>query len=135
MNRIVSIFVVVILAVCVMNQILFADEESKNIVVEIDYGDIRPSRTVNTSYREGMSALELLQTVSKVETHPVDQYIFVVSIDGVYGKRGDMAWYYTVDGKSADKLAYLNPLNNAKRIKWVYKKDTCSEKVDKPPHQ
>lgn len=103
---------------------------SKKIVVEIDYGDLRPSRTAEAPWIEGRTVLEVLQTVAIVETHPVGQYVMVTSIDGVKGKRGEMAWYYMVDGKSAEKIAYSKIANDAEHIKWVYKKDVCSWKVD-----
>jgi len=74
---------------------------------------------------------EYAESVAKVKTDTVAGYVFVVSIDGVEGKRGDKAWYYMVDGKEADKLASSNILNDADLMKWEYKKDTCSEKVDK----
>lgn len=139
MNQIVKLAVLVMLCILsvivvksfAIDQILSANEANRNVIVEIDYGNIRPPRTVEASFIKNRTVLEILQAVAKVETHPVGQYVFVVSIDGVEGKRGEMAWYYTVDGKSADKLAYLNVLDNANYIKWTYKKDTCSEKVDK----
>lgn len=115
------------------NQISHVNNENKKIIVEIDYGDIRPTRTVEVPRIKGRTALEILQVVAEVKTHPVGQYVFVVSIDGVEGKRGETAWYYTVDGKSADELAYSNVLNDAERIRWVYKKDVCSWKVDGKP--
>lgn len=110
------------------------NEGSKKIVVEIDYGDVRPSRTVEVHWVKNRTVLEALQTVATVETEPVGQYVFVTSIDGVKGKRGVMAWYYTVDGKSAHELAYSKVLNEAERIGWVYKNDVCSWKVDGKPN-
>lgn len=107
-----------------------ANGEDKKITVEIDYGSVRPSRTVEAALAKDRTALEVLQAVATVETHPVNQYVFVTAIDKVEGKRGEMAWYYEVDGKSADKLAYSNVINDAKCIKWTYKKDVCSCKVD-----
>ncbi|MFH0772320.1 MAG: DUF4430 domain-containing protein [Candidatus Omnitrophota bacterium] len=104
---------------------------AKNIIVEIDYGGLRPSRTIETPRVEGRTALEVLQSVAEVKTHPVGEYVFVTSVDGVEGKRGEMAWYYTVDGKSADKLAYSAVLDNTSCVKWEYKKDICSGTVDK----
>lgn len=119
---------------CVFSTVALAGQQSaagENITVEIDYGNIRPSRTVVVPWAKDRTILEVLQTIAEVKTHPVDKYVFVVSIDGVEGKRGEMAWYYTINGKSADKLAYSNVLNNSvNHIKWVYKKDICSKKVD-----
>lgn len=138
MYRIAVVIAAVILAfsssgalgLCEDNQILHLNGGSKNVIVEIDYGGLRPSRTVEVPWVKDRTALEVLQTVAKVETHPVGQYVFVISIDDVEGKRGEMAWYYTVNGKSADKLAYSNTVNDACQIRWVYKKDVCSKKVD-----
>ena len=138
MGRIVRFVAVVILCISSVaifesyadNQTSCIDDNRKNIVVEIDYGDIRPSRVVEAPGVKGRTALEVLQTVATVETHPVGRYVFVVSIDGVKGKRGETAWYYTVDDKSADKLAYSNVLDDTERMRWMYKKDVCSGKVD-----
>lgn len=138
MGRITRFFVAVILCVSSMtilesyagNQTSYVNEENKKIIMEIDYGGYRPSRTVEIPWAKDRTVLEVLQTVAKVETHPVGQYVFVVSIDDVEGKRGEMAWYYTVNGASADKLAYSNILDGPCRIRWVYKKDVCSKKVD-----
>lgn len=139
MDRIVRLIAIVILCISSVTilkswadtQTSYVNENSKSIVVEIDYRDIRPSRTAKIPRVNGKTALEVLQAAAKVKTHLVGQYIFVVSIDGVEGKRGEMAWYYTVNGKSADKLAYSNTLNdNVNHIGWIYKKDVCSMEVD-----
>lgn len=106
------------------------NENGKKIVMEIDYGNILSSRTVEVPWVKNKTVLEALQTVATVETEPVGEYVFVISIDGVKGKRGEMAWYYTVDGKKADELAYSKVLDQAQRIRWVYKKDVCSVKAD-----
>ena len=138
MGRIVRLVAVVVLCISsaaileslAENQISYVNDDSKNIVVEIDYGDVHPSRTVEIPWVKDRTVIEILQTVATVETNPVGQHVFVISIDGVEGKRGEMAWYYRVDGEPADKLAYSNVLNDVERIKWVYKKDDCSWKVD-----
>lgn len=139
MGRIARLIAVVVLCISSAaileswadSQSSYANDDSKNIVVEIDYGNIRPSRTVEVPWVKDRTILEVLQAVATVETHPVGQYVFVISIDGVEGKRGEMAWYYAMDGKLADKLAYSNALdNNVEHIKWIYKEDTCSKKVD-----
>jgi hypothetical protein len=139
MSRIARLIALVILCISsAVALVSWADEQSscvgaasKNIVVEIDYGEVRPFRTVEVPRIKGRTALEVLQLAAEVKTHPVGQYVFVISIDGVEGKRGEMAWYYTVDGKSADKLAYSNIVgDNVGHIRWVYKKDVCSRKVD-----
>jgi hypothetical protein len=89
---------------------------------------------VDAPWVKNRTVLEVLQAVATVKTHPVGQYVFVAAIDGIEGKRGEMAWYYTLDGKSADELAYSKVLNGTERIRWVYKKDVCSWKVDGKPN-
>ncbi|MEK7308710.1 MAG: DUF4430 domain-containing protein [Nitrospirota bacterium] len=105
-------------------------ENAKKIVLEIDYGGIQPSRIVEVPLVKGKTVLEVLQTVATVETHPIGQYVFVTSIDGVAGKRGEMAWYYTIDDKSPKELAYSKVLEGKEHVKWTYKKDVCSWRVD-----
>ena len=78
-----------------------------------------------------ITALQALQAVAKVETHPVGKYTFVASINQVEAKRGDMGWYYTVNGKKTKKLATWYILENGDTVTWIYKKDVCSEKGDK----
>lgn len=126
MSKIAGIIVAV--ALCVSSIAAWADNE--NIVVEIDYGTLRSSRTIEIPQVKDRTVLEALQSVATVQTHPVGEYVMVTSIDGVEGKRGEMAWYYMIDGKSADKIAYSKVADGAKHIKWVYKKDVCSPKVD-----
>ena len=137
MRRIVGFIAVLILCIFVISPAVsqadrqrLQDSDIKNIVVEIDYGDILPSREIEIPWVKNKTVLEALQTIATVETHPVGQYVMVVSIDGVKGERGKMAWYYTINGKSPDKIAYSKAADNAEHIKWTYKKDVCSEKVD-----
>ena len=110
-----------------------ASEVFSKIIVEIDYGDVRPSRTVEVVLTENQTVLELLQTVAVVETQPADGFVLVTAIDGVVGKRGEMAWYYYIDGKMGDESAYTKVLHHEKHIKWTYKKDMCSWTVDGKP--
>jgi hypothetical protein len=103
---------------------------SDNTKVGIDYGDVQETREAETQWTNGVTALEALKSVAQVETHQVNDYIFVTSIDGVKGKRGDKAWYYEINGKRADKLAFRRVLDKDDSTKWTYKQDVCSPKVD-----
>ncbi len=104
----------------------------KKINVVIEYGNGQPARTIAAAVAPGQTVLGVLQTVAMVETHPVDQYVFVTAIDGIQGKRGEMAWYYTIDGNKADKLAAAKVVaDNTEQIRWSYQKDVCSCTVDK----
>jgi len=99
--------------------------------VGIDYGGVHHSREAEAQWKEGITALEALQSVARIETHQVNDYVFVTSIDGVIGKRGDKAWYYEINGKRADKLAYERVLNKDEGTRWIHTMDVCSPKVDK----
>lgn len=100
-------------------------ESKKSITVEIDYGDTRPVRRVETTYVEGMSALQLLQQVAEVKTHKVGAYIFVRSIDRLKSEPGKMGWFYSIDGVAAKTLAKNRLLENAKEMKWSYRVEAC----------
>jgi hypothetical protein len=104
--------------------------------IKIDYGKTRPSRTVTVALEKGDTALMALMKAAPVRTDPVGEYVFVTAIDGVEGKRGDIAWYYTLDGKSAKNLAYRQTLDaDVKSMCWALTRDVCSEKVDGPKAQ
>lgn len=107
-------------------------QKNQNISVEIDYGNLKPARTVRAVQTQGKTVLEVLQSVAVVETHPVGKYVFVTAIDGIHGKRGDMAWYYLVDGQSPGELAWTKKAEGLTSVKWIYQKDVCSPKVDGP---
>lgn len=105
--------------------------QARDMEINIDYGNIRQARTVTVSVEEGDTALTALMKAAEVATHPLGEYVFVVAVDHVEGKRGDMAWYYTLDGKPAKNLAFRQPLGAAtKSMAWNYTRDVCSAKVD-----
>ncbi len=99
---------------------------NRNVTVEIDSGGLHQNREVEIPWKQGITALEVLQSVAKIETKQSDEFIFVNSIDGVEGQRGDMAWYYDINGKRATSLAYKRILNEGDRMRWEYTKDVCS---------
>ncbi|MFH2137359.1 MAG: DUF4430 domain-containing protein [Candidatus Omnitrophota bacterium] len=133
MNRSLKLIAMVLVGMLAVTAQAAVEKNSADskIVVEIDYGKALSPRTVEVPRVKDRTVLEILQTVARVETHPVGEHVFVTGIDGVNGKRGDMAWYYTVNGKSADCLAYSKPVDDSiNYIGWEFKKDVCSEKVD-----
>lgn len=105
-------------------------EKGKTVTIEINYGEQKVAETIEVACDGKMTALEALQHAADVKTHPVNQYIFVIAIDGVEATRGDMAWYYTVNGETP-KLAYQQPVKAGDTISWRYVKDVCSCTVDK----
>ena len=121
LKRIVGIFVIFVLLPAVYGA-------SQNVTVEIDYGGLQQSRKAEIVWKQGITALEVLQSVAKIETKQACEFIFVNSIDGVEGKKGDKAWYYDVNDKRATSFAYKCILNEGDRMRWEYTKDVCSPK-------
>lgn len=106
----------------------FSDKENY-ITVEINYGETKAAETIKVECVDSMTALEALQHAAEVKTHPVANLVFVVSINGVEGLRGDKAWYYTLNGKEP-KLAINQEVNAGDTISWRFVKDVCSSTVD-----
>ncbi|MGD9931898.1 MAG: DUF4430 domain-containing protein [Mangrovibacterium sp.] len=104
--------------------------KAKFVTVEINYGEQKASETIRVECAGTMTALEALQHAAKVKTHPVANYVFVTSINGVEAARGEMAWYYTVNGKKP-KVAINQPVKAGDTISWRFVKDVCSCTVDK----
>ena len=105
-------------------------ESLGKVTVEVDYGTDKPEKVVEVEWSENMSALEALQKSSIVVTHPVAGYVFVTSIDEVTASRGNMAWYYKVNGESATNLAISQPVNPDDIVSWIFIEDVCSKTVD-----
>ena len=91
-------------------------------------GGLKKSRKEEIVWKQCITALEALQSVAKIETKQAGEFIFVNSIDGVEGKKGDKAWYSDVNGKRATSFAYKCILNEGDRMRWEYTKDVCSPK-------
>lgn len=134
MNKYISLLISCLLSFVLVVPALSSpgsEDASNKVIVEIDYGKELPTRTVEVSLNVGQTVLDALQRIAAVETHPVGQHVIVSAIDGVEGKRGETAWYYTIDGISAERLAVANVIDKAVHITWTYQKDICSWKVDK----
>lgn len=104
--------------------------KAKFVTVEINYGEQKETETIQVECPESMTALEALQHAANVQTHPVANFVFVVGINGLEGVRGQMAWYYTVNGEKP-KLAINQTVKAGDTISWRYVKDVCSCTVDK----
>jgi hypothetical protein len=102
---------------------------SKPVVVEIDFNNGREAKRVEIVYNKNLTAMEALQKAAEVRTHPVGSYVFVIEIDQVTSERGEMAWYYTINGKKP-KLAIEQPVKPGDIICWQFKEDVCSKTVD-----
>ncbi len=98
---------------------------ANDIEVTILYGNGKPDKIVQTTYTPGMSALEVLQKVSSVQTSKTGKFLFVRSIDGVKSEIGKFGWFYLIDGESVATTAENYPLKDAKRMLWVYKVEAC----------
>ncbi len=112
------------------NKVSSSSPSTKTVVVEVDFGNRKELKSVSLKWEPSLTALEALQKVAEVKTHPVGDYVFVTEIDQVESERGKMAWYYTINGKSPKQLAISQPVKAGDTIRWRYVKDVCSEKVD-----
>lgn len=126
-----KIFCLYLLLVCFLGLSAFAGNGEK-VTVEIDFGSTsHPKLKIETNWKEGLSALEALQFVAEVKTHPLGQYVFVDAIDGVKGEPNKSVWYYKINGEPAKKIAINQPLESGDKITWIYKQDVCSIKKHK----
>lgn len=96
-----------------------------SVTITIDYADKKPLQSIEVEYKEGMTALELLQKAAKVSIKKVDKYLFVTSINGVKSHSKTMAWFYKIDGVSAEKTASDNVLGDIKTMEWEFKIADC----------
>jgi len=97
----------------------------ENLTVTLHYGDVKPDKVIEMTYSSGMSALDALNRISRVETSKTGQYRFVRSIDGVQSQIGKFGWFYLIDGESVNAMAENFILNDAKTMTWVYKVEAC----------
>lgn len=118
---------------------LFSQQKKANthttkqeVVVEINYGNQLPAKTVKVLWYANITALAALQEAAVVVTHPVATYFFVTDIDQVKAERGKTAWYYRVNGQAARVLASYKMVNPGDTVSWRFVEDVCSWKVDNP---
>ncbi len=97
----------------------------KMVSMTIDYADKKPLEVIEVEFRQGMTALELLQRAAKISTKTVGKYIFVSSINGVKSHSKNMGWFYSVDGVDANKIASDNVLKDVKEVRWTFKTANC----------
>lgn len=95
------------------------------IEVTIIYGNDKPDKVINTEYTEGMSALDLLKKVSRVETSQSGPFTFVRSVDGVQSVVGKFGWFYMINGETTHKMAQNYILKDALTMTWVYRVEAC----------
>ena len=98
---------------------------ANDIEVTIVYGNGTPDKIVQTHYTPGMSALEVLQKVSIVQTSKTGRFLFVRSIDGLTSQVGKFGWFYLIDGRSVHTTAENYLLKNEKSMLWIYKVEAC----------
>lgn len=101
------------------------DTQELTMTVTIDYGKERPARTVRVSYADGVTALSVLQAVAKVRTKKAGSFTFVTAVDGIRSTAGVMGWFFSVDGRHADKTASRFLLRSAETMRWEYRADHC----------
>lgn len=111
-------------------QVTTAGNKNK-VTVEINSNDKNPLLKIETNWEEGLTALEALQFVAEVKTHPAAKYVFVAAINGVEGEPNKGVWYYEINGQPAKKIAINQPLQKGDVVTWIFKQDVCSIGVKK----
>ncbi len=126
-----SCTVIMLLSVMLVSPVIvYGKTNQTKVTVELNFGGDKEIRKVEVPWEKGMTVLEALEHAANVSTHPVGNYVFVVSVDGVEGERGVMAWYYKVNGEHPKELAITNKVKAGDTITWLYTKDVCSATVD-----
>lgn len=108
-------------------------QAQEKVTVTINYGEEKLSQAFQVNWQEGMTAMLAVQSCANVTTHPVKDYIFVSTINGISTVAGKKAWYYTVNNESTHKLAFRYPVNPGDTVEWIYKKDVCPAIKQKQP--
>lgn len=114
------------LLICIVFALSAYAQEQK-VTVEIDYGSAKPNEVHQVEWHEGITAMTALQHCATIESYPVNEYIFVTTINGIKTEKTVKAWYYTVNAKSTGKLAFRYDLKPGDTVKWIYKTDVCSK--------
>lgn len=112
-----------------LNISMFA-QKNNTITVNIDFGGKTDNIEKTVNYKNDITALEALLHTATVQTHPVNNYVFVDEINGIENIKGKNAWYYTINGKPAKTLAINCNLAKGDVVKWIYKKDVCSKTIE-----
>lgn len=99
---------------------------SQQVTVEIDYGGLQQSRKVEIPWKQGITALEALQSVAKIKTQKHGEHFLVLSIDNTVMEIGNRAWYYNINGKRATSFVNRCILSEGDSMRWEYTKDVCT---------
>lgn len=124
MNKLFGLVAIVVLSLTTLAQ----DKSSVTVVVEFNGANYNINKEISAS--ENLTALNALMMVSEVETHPVNEYVFVNAINDVKNIKGLNAWYFTVNDVPSKVLAISCNLQAGDVVKWIYKTDVCSKTVD-----
>jgi hypothetical protein len=108
---------------------LFASNKNE-IKVIIDFGGETENIEKSVSFENNITALKALLHTATVQTHPINDYVFVDAINGVENIKDKNAWYFTINGKPAKTLAIICNLAKGDVVKWIYKKDVCSKTIE-----
>lgn len=104
--------------------------DNEKVSVLIDFGGKTENIEMTVNFKNDITALEALLHTATVQTHPVNNYVFVDAINKIYNIKGKNAWYFTINGKPAKTLAINCNLAKGDVVKWIYKKDVCSKTID-----
>lgn len=104
---------------------------NEKVTVRVEFNGASHNIEKQVIFEDGLSALEALMYVAKIQTHPVnDKYVFVDVINDIESVKGKNAWYFMVNGKPSQTLAINCNLAAGDTITWIYKQDVCSKTIE-----
>jgi hypothetical protein len=103
----------------------------QTVTVQIEFNGEGENITKSITYRPGLTALEALMYVAKIQTHPAGDYVFVDIINDVKNSKEKNAWYFTINEIPSKKLAIDRKLKADDVVCWIYKENVCSRTIKK----
>lgn len=108
-----------------LSLLLFVQSFANDLTVSIIYGDDSKYEVIKTKYKNGMTALEVLENIADIKLKKAGKYTFVNSINGKKAIKGSYGWFYSIDGKKTNQLASTYKLKNNESMKWIYDLEAC----------
>ena len=107
----------------------FAAKKGK-VTVKVEFNGANYNLEKEIPFKNGLTAMEALMYVAEIQTHPVNEFVFVDAINKVQNIKGMNAWYFTINDVPSKTLAINCNLADGDMVKWIYKKDVCSKTIE-----
>jgi len=94
----------------------------------IDYGQREALLKKAVAWQEQMTVLDVLSESATVTKEKIEGYTLVTAINGVHTKPGEMAWYYSLNGKAGEVMSDRQKVEKDDIIRWTFLEDSCTPK-------